>query len=559
MAKLTFTGRSGDGKRLLLVEESGQQHSLAIDARLRRALAGAPDSTGQLEIPMESTLRPRDIQARIRAGETPEAVAHAAGTSVEKIMAFAAPVMAERAHVAQQAQLASVRRRSDRVGCPHPRRGRRRAPALAQRRPQRRRVGRVASRGRSLDPDGAVRRRGPRRHRDLLPRPARQLRDRRRRRRPLAGRRRLAGHDRLGRLGRARRRRPRGRPPATPHRGRRRRYLSATTRSRWSPTSPSSPRASRPPRPPWRSPGQRSAPSSPSRPTSRATRRALRRGRGRRPRRRGRRGPRRRDRRRDRARAPAAGQEARPRLGAELGRDHVRRRQERLTRVRLLQLNVHPLKSGAIRPVDSADGAARAGWPTTARGCSSTATGGWSRPARCTRPSRSSPTPRPPTRPSRADLRLRAPGLRRPRPSRSPTASPIAVRLFSLDLRAIHAPAADAWLSRAVGRERRTPGVVPRPAAAPPPAGLLPTGRPHRVRGRVPGDGRLAGLAAASSTTGSSSAPSSSARSRRSRCRSSGSAPTSSSTATSRSPRTTGRHSTSAGCGSGWPSPPAAA
>ena len=116
MAKLTFTGRSGDGKRLLLVDESGQEHSLTIDARLRRALAGAPASNGQLEIPMESTLRPRDIQMRIRAGETPEAVAHAAGTSVEKIMPFAAPVMAERAHVAQRAQLASVRRRSSESG-----------------------------------------------------------------------------------------------------------------------------------------------------------------------------------------------------------------------------------------------------------------------------------------------------------------------------------------------------------------------------------------------------------------------------------------------------------
>ncbi len=120
MAKLTFTGRSGDGKRLLLVDESGQEHSLVIDARLRRALPGAPASGpnthGQLEIPMESTLRPRDIQARIRAGETPEAVAHAAGTSVEKIMPFAAPVMAERAHVAQRAQLASVRRRATESG-----------------------------------------------------------------------------------------------------------------------------------------------------------------------------------------------------------------------------------------------------------------------------------------------------------------------------------------------------------------------------------------------------------------------------------------------------------
>ena len=43
MAQLTFTGRSGDGKRLLLVDQSGQEHSLVIDARLRRALAGVPD------------------------------------------------------------------------------------------------------------------------------------------------------------------------------------------------------------------------------------------------------------------------------------------------------------------------------------------------------------------------------------------------------------------------------------------------------------------------------------------------------------------------------------
>ena len=116
MAKLTFTGRSKDGKRLLLVDDSGQEHTLVVDARLRRALTGVPDSNGQLEIPMESTLRPRDIQTRIRAGESPEAVAHAAGTSVEKIMPFAAPVMAERAHVAERAQLASVRRRASESG-----------------------------------------------------------------------------------------------------------------------------------------------------------------------------------------------------------------------------------------------------------------------------------------------------------------------------------------------------------------------------------------------------------------------------------------------------------
>ena len=57
-------------------------------------------------------MRPRDIQARIRAGETPEAVAQAAHTTVEKIMAFAAPVLAERQHVAERAQRSSVRRKA---------------------------------------------------------------------------------------------------------------------------------------------------------------------------------------------------------------------------------------------------------------------------------------------------------------------------------------------------------------------------------------------------------------------------------------------------------------
>ncbi len=61
---------------------------------------------------MDSVLRPRDIQARIRSGESPETVAAAAQTSIERIMTFASPVLAERAFVAQQALKASVRRRT---------------------------------------------------------------------------------------------------------------------------------------------------------------------------------------------------------------------------------------------------------------------------------------------------------------------------------------------------------------------------------------------------------------------------------------------------------------
>lgn len=112
MVHLTLVGMSEDRTRLLLVNDAGEEFTLDADASLRSALRGMDLRPGQLEIDMDSALRPRDIQARIRAGETPEEVAHAAGTSVEKVMPYAAPVLAERAHVAERAQLSSVRRRS---------------------------------------------------------------------------------------------------------------------------------------------------------------------------------------------------------------------------------------------------------------------------------------------------------------------------------------------------------------------------------------------------------------------------------------------------------------
>ncbi|HEY3511747.1 MAG TPA: septation protein SepH, partial [Kribbella sp.] len=82
-----------------------------VDDRLRAALRGDRARLGQLEIQMESALRPRDIQARIRAGESPEAVAAVAQMPMERVMAFAGPVLAERDHIASLAQRASVRRR----------------------------------------------------------------------------------------------------------------------------------------------------------------------------------------------------------------------------------------------------------------------------------------------------------------------------------------------------------------------------------------------------------------------------------------------------------------
>jgi hypothetical protein len=116
MAHLTLAGLSDDGKRLLLVDDNGAEFTLDIDASLRATLRGEHARIGQLEIQMDSALRPRDIQTRIRGGETPESVAQAAQTTIEKIMVFAAPVLAERAHVAQRAQSSSLRRKAGDTG-----------------------------------------------------------------------------------------------------------------------------------------------------------------------------------------------------------------------------------------------------------------------------------------------------------------------------------------------------------------------------------------------------------------------------------------------------------
>ncbi|HET6292978.1 MAG TPA: septation protein SepH [Kribbella sp.] len=112
MREARLVGLSQDGKQLILaLAETGEEFAIPVDDRLRAALRGDRARLGQLEIQMESALRPRDIQARIRAGESPEAVAAVAQMPMERVMAFAGPVLAERDHVANLAQRASVRRR----------------------------------------------------------------------------------------------------------------------------------------------------------------------------------------------------------------------------------------------------------------------------------------------------------------------------------------------------------------------------------------------------------------------------------------------------------------
>jgi hypothetical protein len=114
MHELRLVAVSEDGSyAVLVVPGRGGRFSLQIDDRLRAVARGQFSRLAQYEIEVESPLRPKEIQERIRAGETADEIADAAGVPVERIRWFEGPVLAERAYRAQEAQSAMVRRPGD--------------------------------------------------------------------------------------------------------------------------------------------------------------------------------------------------------------------------------------------------------------------------------------------------------------------------------------------------------------------------------------------------------------------------------------------------------------
>ncbi|MEV8088559.1 septation protein SepH [Streptomyces nigra] len=118
MPELRVVAVSNDGTRLVLKAADATEYTLPIDERLRAAVRGDRPRLGQIEIEVESHLRPRDIQARIRAGATAEEVAQLAGIPVDRVRRFEGPVLAERAFMAERARKTPVRRPGENAAGP---------------------------------------------------------------------------------------------------------------------------------------------------------------------------------------------------------------------------------------------------------------------------------------------------------------------------------------------------------------------------------------------------------------------------------------------------------
>src|SRR5690349_12674559 len=106
MRSLRVVGITEDGSVVLEDSARRERFTVPADDRLRAAARGDLSRLGQIAIELESQLRPREIQARIRAGASVEQVATAAGVPEQKIERFAYPVLLERLRTADNAQRA---------------------------------------------------------------------------------------------------------------------------------------------------------------------------------------------------------------------------------------------------------------------------------------------------------------------------------------------------------------------------------------------------------------------------------------------------------------------
>ncbi len=116
MRQLHVLGVSDDGDTLLLGTSAQGKvtHRVALDGRLRQAVRGQLAAPGSDRV--ESVLSPKEIQARLRAGATPDEVAKIARVPVARVLPYFAPVEAERERIVEEARRAVLHRNR----APHP-------------------------------------------------------------------------------------------------------------------------------------------------------------------------------------------------------------------------------------------------------------------------------------------------------------------------------------------------------------------------------------------------------------------------------------------------------
>lgn len=106
MIELELLGTSADGESLVLTDAQGERYSVLISDELRGATRR--DRPRMELAPARPTLAPRDIQALLRAGATPQEIASEHGMEISAVERFEAPVQAEKDYALTRARAVRI-------------------------------------------------------------------------------------------------------------------------------------------------------------------------------------------------------------------------------------------------------------------------------------------------------------------------------------------------------------------------------------------------------------------------------------------------------------------
>ena len=104
MTELRVVGRSADGEHIDLLDGDGNSFRIRVSDNLRSIV----NERRLTSVSEESVRMPlREVQARLRSGQSYSEVARESGLSLEKIERYASPILQERAWIIELAEKSS--------------------------------------------------------------------------------------------------------------------------------------------------------------------------------------------------------------------------------------------------------------------------------------------------------------------------------------------------------------------------------------------------------------------------------------------------------------------
>jgi hypothetical protein len=113
MSDLRLTGRNPEGTHITLTDAQGSQFTVRISDTLR-ATVNQPRLMAVETSDEAENMSVREIQRRLRAGQSMDAIARDGQITVEKVERFAGPILQERVYILNQSFLVAIRKESAR-------------------------------------------------------------------------------------------------------------------------------------------------------------------------------------------------------------------------------------------------------------------------------------------------------------------------------------------------------------------------------------------------------------------------------------------------------------